>query len=106
MPLTVAPLGVRCNIQCRYCYEDPMRDAGNLGVRYSRSDVDALKRSIAAHSRGDEPFLLFGGEPLLYKLQVLTTDPVPNDGTLPVAAVQFMNEFLPLLRDRLRAGTD
>jgi uncharacterized protein len=71
MPLTVAPLGVRCNIQCRYCYEDPMRDAGNLGVRYSRSDVDALKRSIAAHSRGDEPFLLFGGEPLLLPKRVL-----------------------------------
>jgi|HubBroStandDraft_4_1064222.scaffolds.fasta_scaffold436827_1 hypothetical protein len=52
------------------------------------------------------PRVRFGGEPLLYKLQVLTTDPVPNDGTLPVAAVQFMNEFLPLLRDRLRAGTD
>jgi hypothetical protein len=48
----------------------------------------------------------FGGEPLLYKLQVLTTDAVPTDGTLPIATAQFMNEFLPLLRDRLRAGTD
>jgi uncharacterized protein len=71
MPLTIAPLGVRCNIQCRYCYEDPMRDAGNLGVRYSRSDLEALKRSIVAHSRGDEPFLLFGGEPLLLPKRVL-----------------------------------
>ena len=71
MPLTIAPLGVRCNIQCRYCYEDPMRDAGNLGVRYSRSDLESLKRSIARHSRGDEPFLLFGGEPLLLPKRVL-----------------------------------
>jgi uncharacterized protein len=62
MPLTVMPLGVRCNLQCGYCYEDPQRDAGNLGVRYN---LDAMKRSIAAHSRADEPFLLFGGEPLL-----------------------------------------
>jgi uncharacterized protein len=62
MPLTVTPVGVRCNLQCGYCYEDPQRDAGNLGVRY---DLDAMKRSIVAHSRPDEPFLLFGGEPLL-----------------------------------------
>jgi uncharacterized protein len=62
MPLTVMPLGVRCNLQCGYCYEDPQRDAGNLGVRY---DLEALKKSIATHSRDDKPFLLFGGEPLL-----------------------------------------
>jgi uncharacterized protein len=68
MPLTVMPLGVRCNLQCGYCYEDPMRDAGNLGVRY---DLDAIKRSIATHSREDETFLLFGGEPLLLTKRVL-----------------------------------
>jgi uncharacterized protein len=68
MPLTVMPLGVRCNLQCGYCYEDPQRDAGNLGVRY---DLDAMKRSIATHSREDEPFLLFGGEPLLVPKRVL-----------------------------------
>ena len=68
MPLTVTPLGVRCNLQCGYCYEDPQRDAGNLGVRY---DIDAMKRSIAKHSREDEPFLLFGGEPLLLPKRVL-----------------------------------
>jgi len=68
MPLTVTPLGVRCNLQCGYCYEDPQRDAGNLGVRY---DIDAMKRSIALHSREDEPFLLFGGEPLLLTKKVL-----------------------------------
>jgi uncharacterized protein len=68
MPLTVMPLGVRCNLQCGYCYEDPLRDAGNLGVRY---DLEAMKRSIAVHSREDEPFLLFGGEPLLLPKRVL-----------------------------------
>jgi uncharacterized protein len=68
MPLTVMPLGVRCNLQCGYCYEDPLRDAGNLGVRY---DLDAMKRSIATHSGEDEPFLLFGGEPLLVPKRVL-----------------------------------
>jgi len=68
MPLTVTPLGVRCNLQCGYCYEDPQRDAGNLGPRY---DIEAMKRSIAKHSREDEPFLLFGGEPLLLPKRVL-----------------------------------
>ena len=69
MPLTVMPLGVRCNLQCGYCYEDPMRDAGNLGD--PRYDLDAIKRSIAKHSRADELFLLFGGEPLLLPKPVL-----------------------------------
>jgi uncharacterized protein len=68
MPLTVTPIGVRCNLQCGYCYEDPQRDAGNLGPRY---DVEAMKRSIVAHSREDEPFLLFGGEPLLLSKRAL-----------------------------------
>jgi uncharacterized protein len=68
MPLTLLPLGVRCNLQCGYCYEDAMRDAGNLGGRY---DLDAMKRSAALHSREDEPFLLFGGEPLLLPKHVL-----------------------------------
>jgi radical SAM protein with 4Fe4S-binding SPASM domain len=71
MPLTVMPLGVRCNLQCGYCYEDPQRDAGNLGVRYGRTELERLKRSIVTHSRENEPFLLFGGEPLLLPKRVL-----------------------------------
>jgi uncharacterized protein len=68
MPLTVMPLGVRCNLQCGYCYEHPQRDAGNLGARY---DLDVMKRSIATHGGEDEPFLVFGGEPLLLPKRVL-----------------------------------
>jgi uncharacterized protein len=68
MPLTVMPLGVRCNLQCGYCYEDPQRDAGNLGVRY---DLDAMKKAIVVHGREEEPFLLFGGEPLLLPKRAL-----------------------------------
>ncbi len=47
------------------------------------------------------PRLRFGGAPLLYKVQILTGDSLPTDGSLPVATTQFLNEFLPLLRDRL-----
>jgi hypothetical protein len=51
------------------------------------------------------PRVRFGAAPLLYKIQVLTNDAVPEDGGLPVATSQFLNEFLPLLRDRLRNHT-
>jgi len=68
MPLTLIPLGVRCNLQCGYCYEDPQRDAGNLGGRYN---LDTMKQALSAHGRKDEPFLLFGGEPLLLPKRVL-----------------------------------
>jgi uncharacterized protein len=60
MPVTVMPVGVRCNLQCGYCYEDPQRDAGSFGSRY---DLAQIKTAIDQSSGG--PFLLFGGEPLL-----------------------------------------
>ena len=69
MPITVTPLGVRCNLQCGYCYEEPQRSVGNFGSRY---DLSAIKTAIVAASKGPEPFLLFGGEPLLLSKVVLT----------------------------------
>jgi uncharacterized protein len=59
MSIEVTPLGVTCNLSCGYCYEDPMRHAGNLGGRY---DMAAMK---AALERQGGAFTLFGGEPLL-----------------------------------------
>jgi uncharacterized protein len=53
------PLGIKCNIQCQYCYQNPMRDAGLTSKSY---DLQKLKDSIDAEGR---PFDLFGGEPLL-----------------------------------------
>jgi len=53
------PLGVACNIQCQYCYQNPQRDAGNVPRSY---DLDAMK---AAVEREGGPFTLFGGEALL-----------------------------------------
>jgi uncharacterized protein len=53
------PLGVACNIQCQYCYQNPQRDAGNVVRRY---DMDLMKASV---EREGGPFTLFGGEPLL-----------------------------------------
>ena len=43
MTVEVQPLGVRCNIQCQYCYQNPPRDAGNLPHDY---DLDKMKAAI------------------------------------------------------------
>jgi uncharacterized protein len=55
----IRPLGVKCNIRCQYCYQDPQRDAGNVLHRY---DLEGIKRSAAQIG---QDFSLFGGEPLL-----------------------------------------
>ncbi len=59
MGTELRPLGVKCNIRCHYCYQNPQRDAENLNSRY---DMEAMK---AAVEREGKPFTLFGGEPLL-----------------------------------------
>jgi uncharacterized protein len=53
------PLGVKCNIQCQYCYQNPQRDAGNVPNTY---DLEKMKAGIEAEGG---PFSLFGGEPLM-----------------------------------------
>jgi uncharacterized protein len=53
------PLGVRCNIGCEYCYQQPQRDAGNTDRGY---DMAAMKDAVLAEGG---PFTLFGGEPLM-----------------------------------------
>lgn len=59
MGIEVRPLGVQCNIACQYCYQNPIRDAGNVRASY---DLDAIKDAVLAE--GGE-FILFGGEPLM-----------------------------------------
>lgn len=65
MSIEVRPLGVLCHMQCRYCYEQPQRDAGNVKRSY---DLDSIKVAIEA---GGEAFTLFGGEPLLLPVRDL-----------------------------------
>jgi len=78
-------------------YKNPGAASGEFSVCYGWS-------ADGTWDVPDYPRLKFGGEPLLYKLQVLTSDPVPRDVNLPVATTKFMDEFLPLLRDRLQAS--
>src|SRR3954454_23837991 len=61
MTLEVRPLGVACDLQCHYCYQNVHREAGNSGGGY---DMEVLKREIEKRGRG---FHLFGGEPLLMR---------------------------------------
>lgn len=59
MTVEVRPLGVKCNIQCQYCYDNPQRAAGNVRGNY---DLEKMKAAI---EREGGPFTLFGGEPLM-----------------------------------------
>lgn len=59
MSYELRPLGVHCNIACQYCYQNPQRDVGQLSSKY---DMAKMK---AALSTSKDPFVLFGGEPLL-----------------------------------------
>jgi uncharacterized protein len=65
MALEVRPLGVACNIQCLYCYQNPQRDAANIAASY---DLVKIKEAIEIEGG---PFTLFGGEPLLLPLKDL-----------------------------------
>lgn len=65
MGVEVRPLNVLCNIQCQYCYQNPIRDADNIARSY---DLDKIKKAIADEGRS---FSLFGGEPLLVPLRDL-----------------------------------
>jgi uncharacterized protein len=62
MSLELRPLGVSCNLRCGYCYQNPQRDAGNVGRTYD------LARMMAATPDEGGPVTLFGGEPLLVPL--------------------------------------
>lgn len=59
MTVELRPLGIRCNLACQYCYQNPQRDAGNISSNY---DLEAMKQAILEHG---SPFTLFGGEALL-----------------------------------------
>jgi uncharacterized protein len=65
MGVELRPFGVACNLACTYCYQNPMRAAGNLRQTYS------MEKMKAALDRAASPFILFGGEPLLMRLDEL-----------------------------------
>jgi hypothetical protein len=74
-------------------YANPRAISGEFSVCYGWSETGSW--SVPAYPR-----LEFGGAPLLFKMQVLTTDAVPKEGGLPIATDRFLSDFLPLLRDQ------
>jgi len=56
MTVEVRPLGDKCNIKCRYCYQESIRTAGNVPTGY---DIEAV---IDRLTQIGQPFSLFGGE--------------------------------------------
>lgn len=59
MTVEYLPNGVKCNLSCTYCYQDPMRAAGNFSAP---SDFARVKETLKQQGA---PFAIFGGEPLL-----------------------------------------
>jgi len=59
MATEVRPFGVRCNIRCHYCYQEPEREHG---IRVGTYSLESIKLEV---ERLGHHFVLFGGEPLL-----------------------------------------
>jgi uncharacterized protein len=65
MTIEYLPVGIACNLGCTYCYQDPMRDAGNINVP---RNWERVKDQLLQHG---SDFAVFGGEPLLAPIEHL-----------------------------------
>jgi len=65
MSVEYLPVGIACNIKCGYCYQDPMREAGNINVPRDWSKARAQLERLGQN------FAVFGGEPLLAPIEHL-----------------------------------
>ena len=66
MTVEVMPVGTRCPLACRMCFQNTIRKAGNQsGGKY---DLDAMKKGLEAENYH---FTLFGGEALLMPVEDL-----------------------------------
>lgn len=68
MSVEVLPLGVSCNLGCTYCYQEPMREAGNIKPE-GRYSVPLMIEGL--RKENPRQFTVFGGEPLLVPLEDL-----------------------------------
>lgn len=65
MSIEYLPVGIACNLKCDYCYQEPMRDAGNITTAIDWS------KAKAQLERENWKFSVFGGEPLLAPIEHL-----------------------------------
>lgn len=66
MTIEVLPVGTRCALECKHCYQHPIRDAGNQAS--DGYDMEAMKRAL---EKENYKFSVFGGEPLLMPIDDL-----------------------------------
>lgn len=66
MSIEVLPLGYRCNMACPYCYQEPIRLAGEAGGKVY--DLQAMMDTLKQEGY---KFSIFGGEPLMVPLDDL-----------------------------------
>ena len=59
---------IQCNLSCRYCYEQPLRESGN---DHSKIDISAIKSSISKLYNVENEVVISGGEPLLARYEEL-----------------------------------
>lgn len=64
MAVELKPLGNACNLNCTYCYQDPMRRAGNT-MASKTYDLDLMLKIARESGIKNDYYVLFGGEPLL-----------------------------------------
>ena len=55
MTIELEPVGVMCNLSCPYCYEHPMRDAGNF-----RQKTYSVEKMLDGLAKEGGNFTLFG----------------------------------------------
>lgn len=60
MTVEVMPVGTKCSLACKMCFQNPIRRAGNQST--GGYDLEAMKKGLEAENYH---FTLFGGEPLL-----------------------------------------
>lgn len=65
MSIEYTPVDLACNLKCEYCYQEPMREAGNI------ADPKDWERVKAQLIRQGYKFSVFGGEPLLAPIEHL-----------------------------------
>jgi MoaA/NifB/PqqE/SkfB family radical SAM enzyme len=41
MTVEYLPVGIACNLKCEYCYQDSMRDAGNINTPRNWYEVES-----------------------------------------------------------------
>lgn len=70
MTLELKPLGNSCNLGCIYCYQEPMRNAGNVRTT-NKYDLDEMMKKADESGQTHNGYAIFGGEALLLPIKDL-----------------------------------